>query len=150
MGRWDAGEAERLGLNPQEILAFFYAADVETIAQENAPPHGELLLAVIADGVAGCAAFRQIDPNTCELHHVYVRDEFRRLRIGHQLVDRLVAAARGAGYKTMLLETTTFMPEAHALYTSIGFKRRGPYYAVPTDFEPFTVFMELSLVPPNG
>jgi GNAT superfamily N-acetyltransferase len=147
MGRWDAAEAGRLGLDPQEVSAFFYAADVQTIAKESAPPHGELLL---TDSAAGCAGFRQVDSNTCELHHVYVRDQFRRLRIGRQMAERLVAAARGAGYKVMWLETTTFMPEAQALYTSVGFERRGPYYAVPTEYEPFTVFVELTLVPAHG
>lgn len=150
MGRWDAAEAERLGLNPQEVLAFFYAADVQTIAKENAPPHGELLLARFADSAVGCAAFRQVDSNTCELHHVYVRDQFRRLQIGRQMVEWLVAAALGAGYKVMWLETTTFMQEARALYTSICFRQRGPYYAVPAEYEPFTVLMELTLVLAHG
>lgn len=145
MGRWDAAQAQRLGLDPQEVLAFFYSVDDQTAFCENAPPHGDLLLAMYAGKESGCAAFRRIDEVTCELHHVYVREQFRGLRIGRAMVEQLIVAARGAGYKVMCLETTTFMKEAQALYESIGFKSRGPYYEVPKIFEPFTVFLELRL-----
>jgi hypothetical protein len=62
------------------------------------------------------------------LQYVYVRDEFRGNRIGRLMVEQLVAKARDVGYKVMWLETTTFMKEARALYVSIGFRPRGPYY----------------------
>jgi GNAT superfamily N-acetyltransferase len=141
MGRWDADQAQQLGLDPAEVAAFFYPADD---LRANAP-QGEWLLATCAGKAAGCGGFRRIDANTCELRYVFVRDEFRGNRIGRLMVEQLVATARDAGYKVMRLETTTFMKEARALYASIGFRSRGPYYEVPTVFEPFTVFMELAL-----
>jgi GNAT superfamily N-acetyltransferase len=145
MGRWDAAESQRLGLDPQEVLASFYPTDDRVMLRENVRPDGELLLATYADNAAGCAAFRRFDASTCELHHVYVRDHFRGMRIGRFMVEQLVARATDAGYRAMRLETTTFMMEARALYTSIGFKPRSPYHAVPKAFERLTVFMELPL-----
>jgi GNAT superfamily N-acetyltransferase len=148
MGRWDAAESQRLGLDPQEVQAFFYspATDDQTSLRENAPPHGRLLLATFAGTAIGCAAFRRLDANACELHHVYVRDEFRGKHVGRLMVEQLVATARDSGYATMRLETTTFMNEARALYASIGFKPRDPYYAIPKVFESVMLFMELPLI----
>jgi GNAT superfamily N-acetyltransferase len=149
MGRWDADQAQQLGLDPAEVLAFFYPTDDHASLRANAPPEGEWLLATYAGKAAGCGAFRRIDANTCELQYVYVRDEYRGKRIGRLMVEQLVAKARAIGYKVMRLETTTFMKEARALYASIGFRPRGPYYEVLKVFEPFTVFMELTLGPPD-
>jgi len=145
MARWDAEQSRRLGLDPQEVLAFFYSTDDQALRRESAPPAGSLLLATFADAPAGCAAFRRIDANACELHDVYVRDQFRGQRIGRLMVEQLVATARNVGYGVMRLETTPFMKEAQTLYASIGFRSRGPYRAVPKIFEPWTLFMELML-----
>jgi GNAT superfamily N-acetyltransferase len=149
MSRWDADQAQHLGLDPAEVLAFFYPTDDHVSLRANAPPEVEWLLATFAGKAAGCGAFRRIDANTCELQYVYVRDEYRGKRIGRLMVEQLVAKAKAVGYKVMRLETTTFMKEARALYASIGFRPRDPYYEVPKVFEPFTVFMELMLVPPD-
>jgi GNAT superfamily N-acetyltransferase len=149
MGRWDADPAQQLGLDPAEVLAFFYPTDDHASLLVNARPEGEWLLATYAGKAAGCGAFQRIDANTCELQYVYVRDEYRGKRIGRQMVEQLVAKARAVGYEVMWLETTTFMKEARALYASIGFRPRGPYYEVPKVFERITVFMELTLAPPD-
>ncbi len=82
MGRWDADQAQQLGLDPAEVLAFFYPTGDQASLRANAPPEGEWLLATYAGKAAGCGAFRRIDANTCELQYVYVRDEYRGKRIG--------------------------------------------------------------------
>ena len=144
MARWDAEQSQRVGLDPQEVMAFFYPTDDE-LRRESAPPAGSLLLATIDEATVGCAAFRRIDRHACELHSVYVRDPFRGRRIGRLMVEHLVAAAWDAGYRVMRLETASFMKEAQGLYASIGFRPRDAYREVPKIFEPWTLFMELTL-----
>jgi GNAT superfamily N-acetyltransferase len=146
MGQWDAIQSQQLGLNPEEVLKFFYPTSEQTLRRDNAPPAGGLLIASHAHNMAGCAAFRRLDLNACELHHVFVRDQFRGMHIGRLMVEQLIEMAREAGYQIMRLETTTFMTEARALYASIGFKRSDPYYRVPKAFASFAVFMERPLV----
>jgi ribosomal protein S18 acetylase RimI-like enzyme len=145
MARWDAAESEQLGLNGQDVVAFFYPGGEQCLRSENVPPDGALLLATVAGAPAGCAAFRRMDSRACELHNVYVRTEFRGKGIARQLVQQLVQTARNTGYAVMRLETTPFMPEAQALYKSLGFQSRSAYRDVPHEFEPWTIFMELSL-----
>jgi len=76
---------------------------------------------------------------------MYVRPEFRRLRIGRQLADALIDVAREAGYGVMRLETTTFMDKAITMYSSLGFHVCNPYYNIPESFRAITVFMQLEL-----
>ncbi len=145
MGRWDSDQARQLGLDPTKILSHFYSIDVPGIRHANAPPRGGLLLATVSGAEAGCASFRRIDTNAFELHHVFVREQFRGKHIGRQLVEQIPEIASTAGYQSMLLETTTYMREAQNLYASIGFRTRGSYYDLPSSFENATIFMELLL-----
>jgi GNAT superfamily N-acetyltransferase len=146
MGQWDAMQSKRLGLDPEQVLKVFYPTDVQALRRENTPPAGGLLIATDATSVAGSAAFRRLNANACERHHVFVRTQFRGMHIGRLVVDQLIGVARDASYQTMRLETTTFMPEARALYVSVGFKQSDPYYDVPKTCASFLVFMELRLL----
>jgi ribosomal protein S18 acetylase RimI-like enzyme len=142
---WDTAQTERLGLDPQEVLSFYYASGQETLPGEYAPPEGHLLLATEVGQTAGCVAYQRMMPDICEMKRLYVRPQFRGQRLGRQLVRMLIAEARLAGYRTMRLETTTFMEKAIATYSSLGFLRCEPYYNIPESFMPITVFMELDL-----
>ena len=102
------------------------------------PPRGCILLAIASDppggavaaatarrsGSAGCIALRPLvalGPDVCELKRMYVRPVYRGTGLGRALGERLLAFARGAGYKTMKLDTSTSMHAAIGLYTSLGF-----------------------------
>lgn len=142
---WDTAQTEASGLDPGEFLAFYRSEGDEPVPGPYAPPRGCLLLATCGDVPAGCIAFKPLSKDACELKRMYVREQFRGMRIGATLIEALLADARGRGYRSMRLETTTFMAPAIALYASHGFKVRTPYYAIPRNFVPVTVFMELDL-----
>lgn len=147
MAHWDAEESRRVGLDGEAVMGFFYLGKaLDALRRECASPEGCLLLATAMDDApAGCGAFRRIDGSTCELLHMYVRDEHRGKRIGRRVLEQLVQLATEAGYRSMVLETATFMSEAQKLYESLGFTRRPPYREIPEAFLPFTVCMELRL-----
>ncbi len=110
-----------------------------------APPGGLLLLLYQAEEAAGCGAFRPIDKTICELKRMYVRPEFRGKGLGKAIALCLLEEARKSGYKIARLDTATFLPEAQALYLSLGFQVIGPYYQVPEDILKWTIFMERPL-----
>ncbi|MGE5223379.1 MAG: GNAT family N-acetyltransferase, partial [Omnitrophica WOR_2 bacterium] len=58
--------------------------------------------------------------------------------------DRLVEAARAAGYRSIRLDSPDFMTAAHALYLSSGFVKIEPYpeSEIPDEYKGFWVFME--------
>ena len=142
---WDTAQTEAAGLDPGEFLAFYRSEGDEPLPGPYASPRGCLLLATCGDAAAGCIAFKPLSKDACELKRMYVREQFRGRRIGAALIEALLAIARGRGYKSMRLETTTFMAPAIALYASHGFAIRTPYYEIPSNFGPVTVFMERDL-----
>jgi putative acetyltransferase len=110
-----------------------------------AAPRGRLVLVFEAENVAGCGAFRPIGETICELKRMYVKPEFRGKGYGRAIAVRLLDEARKCGYEIARLDTATFLPEAQALYLSLGFRTIEPYYQVPEDIFKWTIFMERQL-----
>ena len=99
-----------------------FAAEVETLPGEYAPPRGRLLLARDQDEAAGCVAMRPLMDGTCEMKRLYVRPRFRAEGVGRQLAERVIAEARSAGYRRMYLDTLPTMAGAQRMYERLGFR----------------------------
>jgi len=119
-----------------------FNSEVESLPGEYALPTGRLLLARKGSEAAGCVAMRRLDPSSGEMKRLYVREAFRRDRLGRTLAKLVIASAREQRYRRLLLDTLPKMQEAIALYRSLGFVERGPYCDDPT---PGAIFFELSL-----
>ena len=100
-----------------------------------AAPRGALILARVDGEIAGCVALRPADtadyPNAAEMKRLYVRKAFRGFGLGRQLAERVLDAARQAGYASVLLDTLDDMEAARALYEDLGFEAIPPYYHNP-------------------
>lgn len=118
--------------------------ELATMPGKYTPPEGRLLLARCAGELAGCGALRPLEPGVCEMKRVYVRPGFRGLGIGRELVERLIAAGRQIGYRTIRLDTIPAkMSDAHRMYLALGFQSIPPYY--PDNPQPGVCYLELSL-----
>jgi ribosomal protein S18 acetylase RimI-like enzyme len=119
-----------------------FNSEVESLPGEYAPPAGRLFLARRGDEAAGCVAMRRLDPASGEMKRLYVREAFRRDRLGRTLAKLVITSAREQRYRRLLLDTLPKMHEAIALYRSLGFVERSPYSDEPT---PGAIFFELRL-----
>ena len=110
-----------------------FAAELAGLPGGYAPPGGALLLARGLGGEAlGCAALRPMAAEgCCEMKRLYVAPAGRGLGLGRALVDAVVGAAAGLGYREMRLDTLPSMDAAIALYRSAGFRPISPYYDTP-------------------
>ena len=90
----------------------------------------------------GCVGLHELAPGVCEMKRLYVRPAHRGHGLGRDLVERVLAAARERGYRSMRLDTLPSMVEAAPLYASFGFREIEPYYESPVSG---TRFLELEL-----
>lgn len=108
-----------------------FEKEVANLPGDYAPPTGCLLLAKYKDKVAGCVALRKLSNDICKGKRLYVRPEFRGLKIGRKLMEAIIAEARRMGYSAFRGDTVPSMQAAQALHTSLGFKEIGPNHCDP-------------------
>ena len=116
--------------------------ELDGLPGEYTDPGGMILLARTDGKVAGCAALRKINTETCEMKRLYVRPEFRGKKIGLLLAEKIIEEAKKIGYRKMRLDTTPQMKEAILLYKSLGFREIKPYRYNPIEG---AIYMEKEL-----
>ncbi|HUJ26484.1 MAG TPA: GNAT family N-acetyltransferase [Myxococcales bacterium] len=90
---------------------------------------------------AGCVAVRGLSADTAEMKRLYVRPRARGTGLGRTLAMKAIDYAREQGYRRLLLDTIADkMPQAVALYRSLGFRETAPYNDTPG-----ALWMELRL-----
>ena len=84
----------------------------------------------IASGRSGRKRRRHSDVR-CEMKRLYVCPEARGKHLGSALVAAIIAHARQAGYREMVLDTLVPMQAAISLYKRHGFEECAAYYRNP-------------------
>ncbi|MEH1741023.1 GNAT family N-acetyltransferase [Fusobacterium varium] len=119
-----------LGVN----LAFQgYDEEIKNLPGKYALPYGRLYIAYYDNKAAGCIALRKFENDGCEMKRLFVRPEYRHLKIGKKLVDKIIEDARELKYKYMVLDTLSNLHEAISLYRKSGFQEVEAYYENPLD-----------------
>lgn len=117
--------AKRLGRN----LSFQNLDDeLKDPAKKYTSPEGELLVAVEGEDVLGMIAYHKHSDTRCEMKRLYVKPSYRGMKLGKKLIEELIAHARQAGYKEMVLDTIVPLQSAIHLYKKLGFTECEPYY----------------------
>ena len=117
--------------------------EVENLPGKYVPPDGRLFLAFTDGKLAGCIALRKLEEKICEMKRLFVREDFRGMKIGKILIEKLISEAELIGYEKMRLDTfPAKMGKAVELYSSYGFYEIEPYYHNPYGE---TLFMELQI-----
>ena len=121
-----------------------------TLFEIHARPDGEILVAQLDGRVVGCAMLQKLAPEICEMKRLFVSPEAQGHKIGRRLCEELMHVAATRGYRTMRLDTGKAQDIARALYKSVGFFERQPYYDCPKDLLSYLVFMEADLTGLTG
>ena len=108
-----------------------FEKELATLPGEYSPPTGCLLLAKYKDKIVGCVALRKLSNDICKGKRLYVRPEFRGLKIGRKLMESIIAEARRIGYSAIRGDTVPSMQTAQVLHASLGFKEIKPNHRDP-------------------
>ena len=104
---------------------------------------GRIFLAVRDGQTVGCCALLAIAPGEFEVAKMTVAESVRRLGIGRQLLEKVIAEARVLGAHRLYLETNQKLTPAIRLYESLGFRHLPPERVVPSAYARANVYMEL-------
>jgi ribosomal protein S18 acetylase RimI-like enzyme len=120
-----------------------FEKELSTIAQQYMQPEGALLLCFIdAENAAGCAGVRKFSEGIAELKRLYVKPDYRSLKIGKQLLESAIDTAKQLNYKSIRLDTVPGQTKAQELYHYLGFYEIEPYRYSPIEG---TVYFEKRL-----
>lgn len=119
-----------------------FETEFRTLPGKYGPPDGALILALVDGKSAGCIALRMISESICEMKRLYVRDEYRGLGIGKNLIMMIIEEAGKLHYRYIRLDTLPTMKKAQELYIALGFYDIEPYVYNPIEG---TRFLELCL-----
>jgi pimeloyl-ACP methyl ester carboxylesterase/GNAT superfamily N-acetyltransferase len=100
------------------------ASDVE-------PPDGRWVVAYRYGYAMGCAGLKRLDERTAEIKRIYVVPDARGAGVARALISGLETAARGAGYRTIRLDTGAKQPASVALFSSSGYEQIADYNGNP-------------------
>jgi ribosomal protein S18 acetylase RimI-like enzyme len=107
-----------------------YEQELATLPSPYQSPGGVILLATVATQPAGVVALKPLtllrpavpDERACEMKRLWVRPEFRGLRLGNLLSQELIEQARFRGYTSIYLDTMpATMRAANRIYAELGF-----------------------------
>jgi putative acetyltransferase len=154
-----ADYAQYLAANPTGgagICIVNYEAELRGLPGKYAAPEADLLLARVdgdsADDGAGCVAVTQRalsdGRQAAEMKRLWVVPRYRGLGIGRGLVTAAIEWTRARGCSAVVLDTVNeAMPEAAALYRSLGFTEISRFNENPV---PGVRFYQLLLEPTPG
>ena len=107
-----------------------------------------VILARVGTSSAGSVMYSEFgmtDPGDCALYGMWVDPGFRGTGVGRALVDAVVAQARLAGKRRVVLHVVSGNDPAGRLYARAGFIQTGHTVPFPLDDGVFEVEMELVL-----
>jgi len=110
-------------------------------------PGGDILMLDDADDgqSVGCCALINLGGGTYEIAKMAVAETHQRRGYGELLLRAMIDRARALGARRLLIETSTKLPAAIALYRKLGFTDIPATAAPPSDFARVDVFMERML-----
>jgi len=83
---------------------------------------GCFLVGEIDDELVATGGYKPFDNKTVKIERVFVHLKFRRLGLASQIFNALISEAKKAGYKRVVLETTSDWNQAIEFWLKSGFR----------------------------
>lgn len=128
---------------PFDLAYQHFEEELHSIAQQYNWPEGVLLLCSTgAATITGCVGVRRFSEGIAELKRLYVKPDYRSLKLGKGLLEAAIDSARQLGYRFVRLDTVPGQHKAQDLYQLLGFYEIAPYRHSPVEG---TMYLEKTL-----
>ena len=117
--------------------------ELATFPEKYEEPGGSFFIAKDGDTIVGCIGLRKIQNEVCEMKRLYIKDKYKGIGLGKELIITIIEEAKKKGYRKMRLDTLPKMKAALKLYKEFGFYQIEQYIENPIDG---AVFMEKILI----
>ena len=140
------------GIPANDVVGMPAAEYVPTVIDKvcgDPPPKGVFYLLEVDGNLAGMGGIRFLRTGVAEIKRIYVRPQFRGLKLGELILKRLLSDASEFGYHQMCLDSAPFMQSAQRIYERAGFEDCPVYEGteVPVDVRGGWRFMQRKLQP---
>ena len=141
------GIEEHFGVASDEVVGMPASEYVPTVIDKvcgDPPPKGVFYLLEVDKSLAGMGGLRFLDTGVGEIKRIYVRPQYRGMRLGELILQRVMTDAKEFGYRKMYLDSAPFMKSAQRIYEMAGFTDCAVYDGteVPVEFRSGWRFME--------
>ena len=119
-----------------------FEAEMASFEQIFTLPSGMFFIAEAEREIAGCAGLLRHTGGTAEVKRLFVRERYRGLSLGEQLVSAVVRKSKSLGFSKLILDAVPQTKFAQGLYERMGFTETLPYYVNPVEG---TRFFEMKL-----
>ncbi len=100
----------------------YFQEELNDLNRQYARPDGALYIAYNEKHLPmGCFGIRRLTPSICELKRMYLKNAFRGIGVGKNLMDKAIDIGQELGYNHMRLDTLASMHAAINLYLKAGF-----------------------------
>jgi N-acetylglutamate synthase-like GNAT family acetyltransferase/DNA-binding MarR family transcriptional regulator len=87
--------------------------------------HGGFVFFAVYEGeVVGTVALKRLDEDSFEFASLFIDPEYRNLGIATKLIEKCISRCRENRAEELWVQSDRSMPEAHELYSKLGFKER--------------------------
>lgn len=105
----------------QEALALH---DLDTLLESYGHLGEAFFVAEEEKNIVGTVGVKREDDRIAFIRRIFVSPDYRKRKIGSQLLDRAIEFCREVGYQDVVFKTTSKMSEAIDLFLKRGFRSR--------------------------
>ena len=104
-----------------------FEKEMESLPSMYSKEDGGIFLAKVDGKAAGVVGLRRFSNEDAEIKRMFVKPEYRGMKIGQLMMDKCISSAKERKYSTIKLDTADYMTQAIKLYTVNGFKNIPAY-----------------------
>ncbi len=127
---------------PAEEEKAYLSTDIENVSKNYSSDGENFFVACKDKAIVGTVGIKREDERNALLRRIFVSPEYRRKKIGFQLIQHAIVFCKEEGYGEIIFKTTSRMKDAISLCEASGFVKKATIRLSGLDLFKFTVHLD--------